>query len=292
MKLVTSSNILCIIITYNPELVILQNLSRFIDIYDNIYIVDNGSTNNFNTHFDKKFKYEKKIKSIYLNKNYGIAKALNIGIDYGKKNNFEWINTFDQDSIPIKNIITCYNIALSKIETDIFVLGVNYTTNKLIKNDEIITITNSTSLITSGCLYPTKLFDKVGLFNENLFIDGVDFDFNLRTSNNNYKTIKIVNPLITHEIGTNIKKNILGYTISSSNHNIIRRYYMGRNHVYLTLKYFLTNPLWVIKKNIYFIIVIMQILMVEKNKIKKFNSMFKGFFQGFVFYLQENKKFL
>jgi rhamnosyltransferase len=151
-----------------------------------------------------------------------------------------------------------------------------------------INIKESKNIITSGCLYPVSIFDKVGIFNEKLFIDGVDFDFNLRVLLNQFKVYKIQEPMIKHNIGAEISKTFFFIQIFSSNHNEIRRYYIGRNHVFLTLKYFNKFPIWILKKNIFFVFSVIKIIIVEDRILLKLKSLLKGLSNGFKFYV-ENK---
>jgi rhamnosyltransferase len=179
-------------------------------------------------------------------------------------------------------------MAINKCSENIFIIGVNYTNENILEIYQDINIKESKNIITSGCLYPVSIFDKVGFFNEKLFIDGVDFDFNLRVLLNNFKVYKIQEPMIKHNIGAEISKNILFIKIFSSNHNEIRRYYIGRNHVFLTLKYFYRFPFWIFKKNIFFLLSIFKIIIVEDQILLKLKSLFKGLNDGYQFYV-ENK---
>ena len=285
---VNSENTLCIIITYNPDISFFEILPKYLKIYQQICVIDNCSYEGFTNDFKLLFENNLKIKFIQLDKNYGIAKALNIGIDFAQKNKFHWVNTFDQDSIPINNLLDYYNMALNKCSEENFIIGVNYTLRNITEKYQDINIKHSKNLITSGCLYPVSIFEKIGNFNENIFIDGVDFDFNLRVLLNHYKAYKIIEPMIKHNIGAEISRNFLFFNIFSSNHNEFRRYYIGRNHIYLTLKYFHRFPIWISKKNIFFLLSIIKIIIVEDQIFIKLKSLFRGINNGFRFYT-ENK---
>ena len=88
---------------------------KYQDIYklkgkvDEIIVVDNGSTNET---INMLKALEDEITVIYLNENKGIASALNKGIDYSIKKGYQWVLTFDHDSIVtedmIINMLNCY----------------------------------------------------------------------------------------------------------------------------------------------------------------------------------------
>ncbi len=84
------------IITYNPELVVLEkNIASIISQIECIVIVDNGSRN-ISAITDLVDKY--KIHIIKNKDNYGIATALNQAMDYGKRSGFLWMLSLDHDS--------------------------------------------------------------------------------------------------------------------------------------------------------------------------------------------------
>lgn len=99
--------ILAIIISYNPDLNRLyKNIEALVKQVDEILIVDNSSNNileinNMKNNFDK-------VKIISHEENLGISISLNKGLEYARKNNYNWILTMDQDSICQANMINNY----------------------------------------------------------------------------------------------------------------------------------------------------------------------------------------
>lgn len=267
MDLPDRLNTCIIIVTYNPNISFVTNLKRHLEIVDKVVIVDNNSEfaiesliNNLDC---------KNVDIIHSHLNNGIAWALNRGIKYITGSQYKWILTFDQDSYPNLNILSYYSEVL-RAENNVGLIGTLFATENLLINR--ITWKNKLTIITSGTLHPISIFDKVNYYNEKLFIDGVDFDFSLRVKLAGYKVIRIQSPLIKHQIGSPIRK----FGLTSSNHNSIRRYYFARNNIYLTKTYFKSFPIWVLKKNCFFIKSIIIMIIVEKSIIKKIVSIIKG----------------
>ena len=109
-----------------------------------------------------------------------------------------------------------------------------------------------------------------------MFIDSVDFDFVLRVRKK-YRVLCVNQPLIYHELGSPITK----YGITSSNHNAIRRYYMSRNHLLISKRYWKNYPLWVLKKNVLFFCAIIKMILVENNIKEKLLHTVQGLRDAF-----------
>jgi len=265
-------NTCIVIVTFNPDTDFVHNLLQHIQIVEKILIIDNNS--DVNLEYIIPTQYLSKIDIIHSEKNNGIASALNIGIKKAIKLNYNWVLTFDQDSFPNINILKYYASVLEK-ERGIGLLGTKFSPNV----EEIFKISwkDSLTLITSGALHPVEIFEKVNFYNESLFIDSVDFDFALRVKLGKYRVVRIEEPLLSHKLGTPIKK----FGIVSSNHNLIRRYYYSRNHLFLTKTYFGSFPFWILKKNLFFIKSILVLIIVEDNVLDKLRIIYKGVKDGY-----------
>ncbi|WP_281633897.1 glycosyltransferase [Flavobacterium luteolum] len=250
-----------------------------------IIVVDNNSTNEGAKIIDS-IENQDKVDIIRNNTNLGIATALNQGVKEAMKFNFDFVLTFDQDSTPFDNIINViqevYNSFSSKNE--IGAIGVSYTSsfedtfNAVPKQREYL---EKDYLITSGCLICVKSFVKIGGFRDDFFIDNVDIEYSLRLKKNGKKSLMSIKPGMIHKAGDPLKRKILGISVSSSNHNSFRRYFMSRNHVIVTRDYFFTDTYFVLKLNFFYILSIFKIILVEKEVILKLKKSYKGFKDGF-----------
>jgi rhamnosyltransferase len=91
-----------IIVTYNPKIDRFKDvINSIVNQVDFIIIVDNGSKNI--NDIKEICSIKSNIEIIENDINYGIGKALNIGIEK-LKNNYDWILTLDQDSVILVNI--------------------------------------------------------------------------------------------------------------------------------------------------------------------------------------------
>lgn len=227
-----------IIVSYNPDSNLFDSINLLLNQVEKVIIVDNGS----------KEKYVKYIKSInedkieiILNKeNLGIATALNIGVRKALENGYEWILTMDQDSKAspdmVKKMFNVYNSINREERKDILSIFPNFVDERIQSIEENSNMNSYEYVdadITSGNLLRKEVFEKVGFFDDSLFIDLVDTDFCMRLNEKGIKMIKIRDAVLYHSLGeSKTIKGILG-SFNTSNHSALRRYYMTRNRFYI-----------------------------------------------------------
>lgn len=262
------------IVLFNPEIERLKlNIKSALMQFNRIFLVDNGSENIeiISTLYGKNSAI-KLVKNMY---NMGIAKALNQILDLATEENFSWCVTLDQDSIMqvkyvenLQNDILISNVGL--ICPDVIDINLN---NAVTKNG-IVEVFNPSLVITSGSCINVKIAKIVGMFDEKLFIDYVDIDFNERILKSGFKIIRDYNISLYHEIGKSEYKYLLGKKILVDHHNAIRRYYITRNRLYYKKRYFgkkeyiielLKIPMTMIK-----------VLFYESDKKEKMKAIIKG----------------
>jgi rhamnosyltransferase len=265
-------NTCAVIVTYFPD----ENLITLVETINkeinHIFIIDNTDSK-YNCEIIQTIK-NKSVLIFKNNVNLGIAKALNQGFKIAKKYNFEWVITFDQDTILLDNYLKLiqdiYTIYPSKLS--IGAIGLSSFVKKNSNNNLNYIITDY--LITSGCIIPMSVYSEVGDFIDDLFIDNVDIEYSLRIRHSKLKLIKILQHSMIHKAGNSISKKILFFNFNSSNHNSIRRYYMSRNHIILVRKYATLYPIFILKASFFFCISIITFTLFEENvKVKLQNTL-------------------
>lgn len=276
-------SIYAIIVSYEPNSSLIRLYESIKNQVDEIVIIDNNSRNTESIHILKELENQN-ISVIYNKENSGIATALNQGVKIAIDKKYKWILTLDQDSEFYQNT---YNLLLESYESlkdkDITMIiapkateRINFKNNNssgsanVVWNDVILNLT-------SGSLIKTEAFDKVGLFDDKLFIEQVDNDFCYRLIKNEYKIKVAQNINFIQEIGS--AKKICGCIVR--NHNPERKYYLSRNVAIMLKRYFFTAPYTTLR---YFlggtIFGWIKILLFEKDKCKKILNGFKGFIDG------------
>lgn len=240
-------NIVCIIVSFNP------NVSRLLNLVNDItnkgaktILIDNNSDN-----FDIfSGKIPKNVFVLKLKSNMGIAHAQNVGIAYAKKMKSEYVFLFDQDSrIPdgfIKNMISEYQ-ELEQKDKEIGILGPRlyndyydfyykanikgkWGGNVKIDVRNVLDPLKVNFLIASGSLMRVEIFNKVGYLKDNYFIDSVDTEFCFRTSGYGYTIYMSKNNFMFHNVGDQTLK-FVKWEVSI--HSAVRRYFMLRNYLFM-----------------------------------------------------------
>ena len=271
-----------IIVSYNPDSNLFDSINLLLNQVEKVIIVDNGS----------KEKYVKYIKSInedkieiILNKeNLGIATALNIGVRKALENGYECILTMDQDSKAspdmVKKMFNVYNSINREERKDILSIFPNFVDERIQSIEENSNMNSYGYVdadITSGNLLRKEVFEKVGFFDDSLFIDLVDTDFCMRLNEKGIKMIKIRDAVLYHSLGeSKTIKGILG-SFNTSNHSALRRYYMTRNRFYIWEKYKGLNSFTLNRDKKLFKKEFVKIILGEKDKVNKIKMVLRGY---------------
>ena len=262
-----------VVVLYNPEKSILENIHSYIDELEVLYIVDNSESKNN----DLILELKKINKCQYIDNegNKGIAHALNVGAKLAIENDADWLLTMDQDS---KFMDDSLNILLNYIKQnickDIGILSPfhNITNNSNLAHETVEVDT----VMTSGNLLNLKAYIEIGGFLEKLFIDYVDNEYCLRLKVNDFKILQVENVFLKHSLGAMKSKKLFGKTIYYTNHNYMRRYYITRNSLYVWNIYQKEFANYVKNDKKRNFINIVKILFLEKEKYIKFRSILCG----------------
>ena len=225
-------------ILYNPDGNVLENILSYLPFVELLIVAYNSSTSNI----PDELKNNDKVLCIHDGENKGIAERLNQAAETAINKGFEWLLTMDQDSSfnnnEFKNYINDVDNFHEKNMVAMF--GVEYENNKTTKE----TYQNVHFLITSGSLVNLSLFEKIGKFDEKLFIDNVDLEYCLRAISKGYKIVKVSNTFLQHQLGEVKQFRSLknGKKTERVLHSPIRLYYMTRNYFYLKRDYKIIFP--------------------------------------------------
>lgn len=279
------SKVAAIIVSYNPDKNLLDSVNLLISQVEKIIIVDNGSIEEKRKDISSiKDIDNERIEVIFNEENLGIATALNIGVREALKQGFNWILTMDQDSKASKDMVEkmfeVYNNIDEKERKSILSIFPNFV-DKRIQSIEENSVMNTYEYvdadITSGNLVNAEVFDKVGFFDDSLFIDLVDTDFCMRLNEKNIKMIKVRDAILYHSLGESQSvKSIFG-KFNTSNHSALRRYYMTRNRFYIWEKYKDLNSFTLNRDKKLFKKEFIKIILGEKDKVNKIKMVFKGY---------------
>lgn len=249
MKICYNQKIAAGIVLFNPE--DNNRVSKCINSIkkqvEKIYIFDNSNK-------DIRFCIPEDVIYISEKSNKGIAYALNCIMEHAKRDGYEWVITMDQDSIVPDNMISDFENYMLKDENLAIICPQvidkrrAYMNIQLESNEEYVDM-----CITSASCTSIKAWERVGKFDEWLFIDLVDNEFCKRLIVSGYKILRLNKWILDQEFGKIIPKSRreqkVWIKLSEILHNKniaklsykkfvspLRVYYTNRNIIYVNKK--------------------------------------------------------
>ncbi|MCM2535946.1 glycosyltransferase family 2 protein [Neobacillus pocheonensis] len=265
-----------VVVLYNPESEqVIKNISSYINNLDHLLIIDNSDVES--KEIIEYFRQNEKVTYTCLKENKGIAYALNRGIDFAKKHDGQWLLTMDQDSSFPANEFGRF-VSFVQEHKDVYKDAAIFSPlHKVPYLQKEKGITKVRSVMTSGNLLNMNLIDKIGYFDEKLFIDSVDHEYCYRINQKGYSVYRVNDIELVHNLGELAVKVLFGKKLFVTNHNYIRRYYITRNFLYVNKVYSNYSKLGFAKFVVsYLYWTFLTITFFEKNKMLKYKSMWTG----------------
>lgn len=272
------TSIVGICVTYNPCLSdFKRNIHKNLNFLERLYIVDNSDEKSIQNQLKALCSKYLKCHIITLGSNMGIAYALNVGCQTAITDGWKWVLTLDQDSQLSDNLVPAYkNYLNGQTIQDVSKIGILTCNMSTWQSNKSATTERVNLCWTSGALMNLNAYSSVGGFDNDLFIDGVDFDMCAKMILSGYEILRINSVSLTHNLGKTKDYEIFGHHLFYvTNHNALRRYYMTRNSLLLNKKYGksfkpLRHTIISIPK------VILKIILFEDNKILKMKAILNG----------------
>jgi rhamnosyltransferase len=302
LKMVEST--CAVIVSFNAPEELTACINSAVQQVDKIIIVDNSSENLLNDVIINA-TYSEKVEFIYNNTNKGLGYAFNQGLYYSIENHYEWTLLLDQDSILANNMIhellMSYNILKEeeKSKTALLVPRV-YDRNLEVELPAIISTECITQKIThpvvdtfvhfqisSGSLLRNEKIKLIGVMNDKLFIDYIDFEYCFRVLDSGHSILLCKNAFLYHTLGETTKK----YFRAFIQHSPQRVFYQTRNRLYIIYKYGKKYKSIRNSEIVRFIVKLPKIIFLESQKVEKVIMYIKGIIAFAKFYqdMQMNK---
>lgn len=234
------------ITTYNPNI---ERLARNVEACsrqcDLTYVWDNGSSN-YDEVSSLLSRYGAQAQLDTVHSNIGVGAALNNIVAKASESGCEWVLLLDQDSIPSADL---YDALYDYTAPGIAIVAPRIVdmNRRYRQSEELPEVEEYLWPITSGSLVNVAICERLGRFDEQLFIDFVDDEYSIRVILNGYRCLQANHVLLRHEIG-HLKEVGIPYPhfenhrivfrrSYSSGHPPIRHYYQVRNLTYLHERY-------------------------------------------------------
>jgi rhamnosyltransferase len=216
--------------------------------------------------------------------NLGIAEALNQGVRWAKTKNYLWVILFDQDTRMNSDLVRQMMVSWERHPQREKVASIHprYVDPNTGIEAPVPRAGDGSPVfpMTSGSLMPVWIFDRIGSFAAEYFIDFVDFEYAFRIRRAGYLIADSKEAKLIHSPGHPKKTTILGRSFYSSHHNAIRRYYIARNSVHFCKGYFFSFPKWILRIMYRQFRETVSCLVAEENRRQKFRNVLLGIWDG------------
>ena len=218
--------VIAVIVTYNSQIEKFRESLSILTNQCTVVVVDN-STNASSSEAIRSACERAGACYLSLDGNFGIARAQNVGVTWARENSAVDILLMDDDSIPSPSLVVDLINARMSSQLQPSVVSARTVdengediSNRDAKNSG--ELTPCSELTSSGTLIPSEVFDRVGIFDERLFIDCVDFEWGWRAMALGVPLFLCNNAFILHKLGE-VKR--FGLRLPSP----VRHYYQYRN---------------------------------------------------------------
>lgn len=207
---------------YNSKPACLEVISTYRDQVERIYVVDNSEQPD-QTLITRLTRWPT-VQYVGMGGNKGVANALNEAARLAIIAGFDFLLTMDDDTaLPPGTLSNLVDFATSPANNSRvgIVSGVHSTVSSTLESLPVL------FTMTSGNLLNLAIYQKVGSFRDDFFIDHVDHEYGLRLNQNGYQVIELPGIRLQHQLGN---KKLSGWgTFRFVSHTPLRGYYMMRN---------------------------------------------------------------
>jgi len=283
----TAARSVCaVMVTYHAGAETLENIRIVLPQVQALVVVDNGSAAGEIASL-RESSQASRLQLIENHENRGIAEALNQGIAWARSRGYPWVILFDQDSTITDGFIlqmfaTWESHPLRERVGSIHprykdrVTGFEAPIQRA--KDDGGPITS----LTSGALIPTWIFDRIGYFASDFFIDCVDIEFCFRLRASGYYVVDSKEAILLHSPGHPERVSVMGFGFLSTHHSAIRRYYISRNRIVVYRKYFHVFPALALQYAYASLRETAKCFLTERDRARKLRNFLLGTWDGLV----------
>lgn len=236
--------IVAVIVTYNRLGLLKENIEKLLrQTYslDNIYIIDNASTDETQKYCEKISVENDKILYKRLDENIGGAGGFSKGVQYAYEDGADYIWGMDDDAMPRADALEQLVCAMNKFDKNKICLRSN--TYYIDENGEFVLeqVTEHNQKMSGltfvGFYISKEVVDKAGIPRDDLFIYFDEVDYSMSIQENGFEIIGIQESIIEHPyIMSTIKKKFLFKEVRLFQMPNWKKYYWMRNNLLVRKK--------------------------------------------------------
>jgi rhamnosyltransferase len=272
-----------ILVTYNPDDDLGRNLAAIRALVPQLVIVDNGSAPGCRARI-REVAAAIGAQVIWNERNVGLATALNQGVRHARAHGAVWLLFFDQDSYPYPGLLERLGAAVdaARGRRAVGIVGCTYDDPALPAGGRagVLPWEEVETVITAGSAIAAPVYDLLGPFRDDFFIDFIDVEYSLRARKNGFAVVRVAEPQMTHQVGRTTRHRLPWKVTGVSNHPPFRRYYAMRNHVAVIKQYAFVEPRWSMRSVLSRVKSVLLILLFEDERWPKLVHTARGLVDG------------
>ncbi|MFZ0964144.1 MAG: glycosyltransferase [Terriglobia bacterium] len=241
------TSVCAVIVTYNIGEPIHRCFNSIYHQVGHVILVDNGSDERTRRELDK-LASQDSVTLILNERNEGIARAMNQGVELARSLRFRWVLTLDHDSKAtpdmVDKLLHAYETLSKQGHPAVGIIAANpFDENAQVfllghrpgdSGDQPVEVA---FLPSSGNMISCAVFEDVGMFDEAFFMYLVDSDFCLRVRRAGFRLFLCPGAVLMHQEGEKQKRRFLGRDVFYERTRKPARYYFTRNRIYFLRKH-------------------------------------------------------
>ncbi len=282
-----------VIVTYNPPSGLAARLRAVLAQTSRVIVVDNASRDPLEGG-NLCAAESSRVELIRLDRNIGLAAALNRGIERAQALGARHTLLLDHDSTPTPGMVSQLRRGIADHASPVAVAapriayahpairwarsrgGAGGSASPMRRRSpQAIDLA-----IGSGMLLDIAAWERVGRFDEVLFIDLVDTEFCLRARASGYDVLAVPQAVLEHALGDVEQRRLLGVPVYPTHHSALRHYYLSRNRIILTRRFGWRYPNWLYYETMSALKLTLKVALYEPDRTAKLSSMLRGTLAG------------
>ena len=287
-----------VIVTYNPPPGMVTRLRAVLAQVSRVIVVDNASRELL-LGGDLSAAESDRIEYIRLDRNIGLAAALNRGIERAQALGARQALLLDHDSTPTPGMVSelrrgaashagAVAIAAPRVAYAHPAIRCRWPASQpggrwwfrfayaaRMPGPQTVDLA-----IGSGMLLDIAAWERIGCFDEALFIDLVDTEFCLRARAAGYAVLAVPQAVLEHTLGEVEQRQLLGVPVYPTHHSTLRHYYLSRNRIILTRRFGWRFPNWLYYETMSALKLTVKVALYEPDRTAKLSSMLRGTLAG------------
>ena len=272
------SGVIASITVFKPDLDRLEkNITAILEQVSDVVLIINGKDFEEETlSLVSKINAPDKLHHITNPGNSGVATALNQAMQYAADKGYDWVVTLDQDSVCPPDLVIQLSRHCSKERVGI--IAPSFIDENYYRNVNSYTGWKFVmGAITSASLTNVAIWKEVGGFDDEFFIDYVDYEYWARLITKGYAVIVDYDVHFKHKIGDGKQVKLFNrFSFVVKNHSPFRKFYYVRNIRVFKKRYPKIAGAYFVKREMSAYVI--GVIFFEKHNIKNLSAMIRGYF--------------